>query len=398
LVSAQKTYKPAVAIPAFRRPDAFKKLLHSVNNAVYPDGGCTLILSLEGGVNEEVRNVAEEFEFEHGEKKIITHTEKLGLKSHIYSCADYSKEYGSIIVLEEDLIVSPAYYQFAVRALQAYHREEAVAGISLYAQRFNETAQLPFEPMPSYFAGYFMQLACSWGQAWTADQWGMYQEWISENPVPALFDDLRIPKNIREWPAQSWKKEFNYYLTRTRRTIFYPYHSVTTNSSHYGGENMARTGSLFEVPLLGSCKGAENLIFPEHDNAFISYDMYMEAEGKYVEETTGFKPEEVSLDLYGTKPVNLLTQRKWVISSKHIENSSKGFALQRKPVEGNLNNQVTFGTPAFFSLVQSSRAYEFKNKRWGYIQLAIQMGLNRLSTGRFIIDNFLYNLKNRMDL
>jgi glycosyltransferase involved in cell wall biosynthesis len=399
LRTSPTSFRPAVVIPAYRRAEALSKLLRSVNEAEYPEEGCTLIISLEGGVDEVVVQVAEEFQFNHGEKEIVRHSEKLGLKSHIYTSAGYSQEFGSVIVLEDDLIVSPAYYFYAVRALQAYEHAESIAGIALYAQRFNETAQLPFEPMPSYYAGYFMMLACSWGQAWTAGQWSSYQKWREESSVPLQINDHRIPQNIRNWPGESWKREFNYYLAETERTIFYPYKSVSTNSSHYGGENMSGTGSLFEVPLVCLPHGIDSLTFPESDEALISYDMYMEANGSYVEKMTGFENNKITFDLYGTKPVEMLQKKHWVFTSKETGNPKRTYDLKRIPIEWNLKDPLNdFSNHAFFSLAQSAKAAGFTKKRWAYIQLAIHLGANRLDASRFILNNFIFHLKKRLGI
>jgi hypothetical protein len=390
------TYRPVVVVPAFRRPEALKNLLQSLNRAIYPQEGCTLIVSLEGEVEENVSRVAENFDFDHGEKKIIHNTQKLGLKSHIYKCADYSKKFGSVILLEEDLIVSPAYYLYAVQALQAYENESQVAGISLYAQRFNETAQLPFEPMSTYYAGYFLKLACSWGQAWTMEQWKAFQKWIEEYPVPKQLDDVRIPENIRKWPASSWKREFNYYLTQTGRTIFYPYQSLATNSSHYGGQNMQGTGSLFEVPIVENSIGIDSIIFPDYEKALISYDMYMEANGEYVKEATGYSQKELILDLYGMKPISYFHQYKWTVTSKEVNRSQKGYALKRKPVEFNLRYPSEKDPDTFFSLARLEDVNMMKENRWAFIRLATHLGSNRLSTGRLVKDNLYFKLLNLM--
>ncbi len=388
--------KPAVVIPAYRRPEALRRLLGSVNEADYPDAGCTLIISLEGGADSEVAQVAEDFQFQHGDKELVRNSDKLGLKAHIYECAGYSQKYGSVIVLEDDLIVSPAYYQYAVRALQAYQNTESVAGISLYAQRFNETAQLPFEPMPAYDAGYFMMLACSWGQAWTADQWETYQNWITENPVPVQIEDYRIPKNIREWPAESWKREFNYYLLKTGRTIFYPYRSVTTNSSHYGGENMKGTGSLFDVPLVSTTEGIDQVHFPGPDGALVSYDMYMEADGGYVEKVTGLKSDKITMDLYGMKPERLLSQKSYFATSKVVDTPDRRFPLLLKPIEENLKYPVKSVSQSFFSLASSKHLKSIRLNKSGFISIAQYYSYNRTDTKKFIFQNLKQSLKNKL--
>lgn len=392
----QHTYKPAIVIPTYRRPEALIRLLQSVDDAFYPEEGCTLILSIEGDADERVRRVVDEFQFKHGEKRVVTHRKKLGLKSHIYSCAAYSKEFGSVIVLEDDLIVSPAFYLYAVRALEAYQDTQSVAGISLYAQRFNETAQLPFEPMPSYFAGYFMQLACSWGQAWTAGQWDAYQKWINENPVPVLLDDVRIPKNIREWPAESWKREFNWYLLQKGRTVFYPYQSLTTNSSHYGGENMSGTGSLFDVPLMSTPNGMGNLLFPQQNNATISYDMYMEADGEYIENVTGYKRDEITLDLYGVKPGELLGKKSYYATSRRVKSPKSRCPLLVKPIEANLRYCDKRVLEPFFSVCSSDDLKNIEVNRSGYISLAQFLSYNRTDTKKFIVQNLKQSLKNKL--
>src|SRR5690625_6183829 len=95
----------------------------------------------------------------------------MGLKKHIYRCISLSEIYGSVILLEDDLTLSLLYYLYAMEALNAYGKSDRVAGISLYAQVYNETAQLPFIPLFVPKAAYFMQLASSWGAGWSEDQW-----------------------------------------------------------------------------------------------------------------------------------------------------------------------------------------------------------------------------------
>ncbi len=61
-----------IVIVAFNRPDSLKRLLFSLKKAEYPQN-VDLIISIDQGDNEDVIKIAEEFVWDYGEKKIITH-------------------------------------------------------------------------------------------------------------------------------------------------------------------------------------------------------------------------------------------------------------------------------------------------------------------------------------
>src|SRR5690625_7608203 len=86
-----------------------------------------------------------------------------------------------------------------MEALNAYGKSDRVAGISLYAQVYNETAQLPFIPLFVPKAAYFMQLASSWGAVWSEDQWRSYDGWRQNHLQRAEEKYLNeLPQNIQK--------------------------------------------------------------------------------------------------------------------------------------------------------------------------------------------------------
>lgn len=116
---------PAIVVVAYNRSKSLERLLCSIASANYVDySNITLVISIDGGGTGECEQVANSFQWEYGEKRIICHNENLGLKRHIVSCGDLTKQYDSIILLEEDIYVSPYFYDYSVRTASYYQSEE----------------------------------------------------------------------------------------------------------------------------------------------------------------------------------------------------------------------------------------------------------------------------------
>ncbi|TVR18841.1 MAG: glycosyltransferase family 2 protein [Balneolaceae bacterium] len=328
-----KTTKPAIVLPVYNRPELLSLLLASINRAIYPDTDIELILSIEAGAPDSIMNIAESFAFKYGPKTIVQREERLGVKAHIMACADLSERFGSVIILEDDLIVSPDYYLFASEALNAYQNDDRVAGIALYAQRFNETAQLPFEPMPGDYSVWFMQLGCSWGQAWTAAQWTRFRKWLD---VSKEISDRKLPPNMREWDDESWKKRFNLYMLETRTYFAYPYRSFTTTHSEFGGQHMSKSDRRFQVPLGYFSSEKPSFNFPRFKDQPVRYDMYMEFNAAMLALKLEFKYHELCVDLYGTKPDEELKQHNYVLTPRKGPDPLSKFSVNLKPLELNI--------------------------------------------------------------
>ena len=103
--------KPVIVAVGYNRPHCMKRLLESIGNAEYEIDDVTLIISIdESNKSDLVQKVAEDFDWKHGEKIIRRFPERQGLKKHIIQCGDLSEKYGAVIILEDDLYVSPGFY------------------------------------------------------------------------------------------------------------------------------------------------------------------------------------------------------------------------------------------------------------------------------------------------
>ena len=104
----------AIVIPCYNRLDTLKVLLDSLLNARY-DRSVELVFSIDYSGNEDIYNLVDEFTWPYGKKNIIRHKENIGLRRNIISCGDLTSEYDAVIVLEDDLIVSPLFFDYACK-------------------------------------------------------------------------------------------------------------------------------------------------------------------------------------------------------------------------------------------------------------------------------------------
>lgn len=145
----------------------------------------------------------------------------LGLKRHVLKCGNLTQIYDNIIVLEDDLIVSPLLYTYAKQVLHYYKDREEIAGFGLYSFQRNPTSNMPFYPINDGTDVYFLQYACSWGQMWTKNKWGDFYNWYNENKDKEFYD-RKIPSHVCNWDNKSWLKYHIKYVIEANKFFVYP--------------------------------------------------------------------------------------------------------------------------------------------------------------------------------
>ena len=314
---------PTIVVIAYNRPESLTRLLRSLTTAHLPDNiKVRLVISIDGGGDAKTIEVARGFLWAHGDKVVIERDQNLGLKEHVLQCGDISQDYGSVILLEDDLVVSRAFYDFTCQALAYYAADERIAGISLYSQRLNETVGCIFEPVNNGCSVFLSRMPSSWGQAFTASQWRLFRDWLKNREI--FSDSSEIPNNIRQWPESSWKKFFCDYMIHSQRWFIYPYVSYTTNFGDVGRHH-ARKSTIAQVEL---AVNSTSFIFPKVEDA-IKYDLYWEL----VSDERG-KESKALWDVYGAKT---RLEADYVLSYRDLEGYRKiqGFALDIRPVQLN---------------------------------------------------------------
>ena len=127
--------KITIVVVGYNRADAMDRVLHSLSRAQYDYTDIRLVVSIDHSGNEEVVRAAEAFEWKYGEKEVIYRPERLGLRKHIISCGDMTEKYDTVMILEDDIYVSPDFYNYAMQTLEKYGDHPQIAGIALNTKR-----------------------------------------------------------------------------------------------------------------------------------------------------------------------------------------------------------------------------------------------------------------------
>lgn len=321
----------AVVVVAYNREKSLCRLLESLQNAQY-DCEVPLIISIDYSGSDKISRVAKSYNWLHGEKIVIEHDKNLGLREHVLSCGKFTSNYRAIIVLEDDIYVSPYFYKFAKEALNKYEDDDRVAGISLYSHLWNVCAGRPFVPLSNGYDAYFLQFAQSWGQVWTHRMWSGFCEWYKDNKEEFSYE-VDTPDVIADWPKSSWLKYHIKYLIKTNKYFVYPYISLTTNFNESGTHNGVFNTSL-QVPLLWNSKSFD---FIELDKSTVKYDAFFEYKG--LGDVLNISEEDLCVDLYQAKD-NRQNKRYWLTTKIVNKKIIKSYALNLRPHELNVHANI----------------------------------------------------------
>lgn len=327
-----KNIKPAIVVAAYNREKSLARLLQSIQEASYGYDDIVLIISIDWSEKLALmKEIAESFEWKHGEKKVIVHENNLGLRNHIIECGGYSEEYGAAIILEDDLYVAEDFYNYATEAANFYYNEEKVCGVGLYSYMWNVYGALPFTPQKGFGDVYFGQFMVSWGQLWTDKQWREFHSWYLENQTLPTTD-RDIPKDVLGWPESSWGKYFACYIVKNDLFYVIPYVSRSTNF-HETGVHSVKETSMFQVPL---SEGVQSYTFAGFDQA-IHYDIFFERK-----DTNWFSRDiqsNLTIDLNASR--NLEDSKRYLLSTKKYPYKIiQSYGLRLRPADANIDHGV----------------------------------------------------------
>ena len=112
-MAINESYNIAICVVAYDRLEAIACLLQSLQVAHYSEK-VDLIISVDKSYTSAVEDYADNYQWEYGEKYVVKHKENLGLRRHILSVGEYTQKYDAIVVLEDDLIVGPNFYNYTL--------------------------------------------------------------------------------------------------------------------------------------------------------------------------------------------------------------------------------------------------------------------------------------------
>lgn len=326
-----KGQNPVIVVVAYNRKRTLTRLLESLKNGIYHISDITLIISIDyHPANQEVVCLANEFIWDYGNKIVKTHEENLGLRNHIIECGNYSLEYQSVIVLEDDEIVAPMFYEYARTALSYYYNDTNIAGVSLYGREWNDYECNRFQPIMGNGDVYFGQFSCTWGQAWTDWQWSEFLHWYEMNPT--ITHDEFLPPPIYRW-KESWGKYFIRYLVESNRYYVIPYKPLSTV---YGeqGTHISIVEYHTQNSLYWGSEEYRYLSFKQgnhYDSFFENVDLK-----KYISKQMDLDETDLCIDLYGLKKRDY-TGKRYVLSTKKMNRKVlTQYDLNMRPHEVNV--------------------------------------------------------------
>lgn len=347
--------KYAIVVIAYNREKSLQRLLLSLEKAEYYGDNITLIISIDKSENPLVQEYAEAFIWTHGEKIVNVQDHNLGLKKHVLKCGNYLNTYDldAVIVLEDDVWVSEAFYNYARQVIPYYKDCRQLAGISLYTHLWYIPCERPFIPQPSTYDTYFMKYAQSWGQIWLKDSWNEFYDWYLKQD-DCFEPSPQIPRNLWTWPDSSWLRYHIKYCITENKYFVYPYNSLTTNFSDVGS-NYQRIDNSTQVPVLYG-KDKNYRFAPFGQNA-IRYDEFWEREN--LEKFLEIPESTLSVDLYGFR--NDTGSKKYLLTLEHKNYKIiKQFALRYRPHEINIiENQE--GNEIFLYDLEQQEKQNFHN-------------------------------------
>lgn len=345
--------KVAIVCVGYNRIKSMKRLLGALRSAKYPSNDVPLVISVDCSGDTELYNYVKDFEWPYGQKYVNIQEERLGLKNHIYQCGDLTEYFKAIILLEDDLFVSPYFYSYVLKTLEKYGEDNRIAQISLYKNERNGYVGLPFANIQNGSDVFLMQDVSTWGECWTKSMWNKFKEWRDKHSEEDI-QNVDMPDTIKGW-TRAWSKYYNAYVRDTNKYIVYPNVSVTTNFSD-AGEHGSDNNCVVQVNLLQN-----DFVYRLNDfEQLVKYDIYFNNEDLY--QWVDIPRENLCLDVYGFH--KNVTGCRYILSTKVLPYECvKSYALNMRPIELNVKYGI-LGNGLF--LYDTTKTIKVKSTAYHY--------------------------------
>lgn len=337
--------KIAIVVVGYNRLASIKRLLQSLLDAKYPKKDIPLVISIDCSGDEQLYKYVKDFRWPYGDRYIRIQETRLGLKKHIIECGNLTKYFKAIILLEDDLFVSPYFYDYIEQTVEKYGDDERIAEISLYKNERNGYVGLPFDNMKDGSDVFLMQDVGTWGECWTEQMWNGFSKWYNEECSEEIILATNMPSTIKTW-TKAWSKYYNAYVVSKNKYILYPNIAVCTNFND-AGEHVNNSTSDVQVSLLMNTFPYK---LPDFES-LIKYDVFFNNENIY--DWIGLKQDELCIDLYGFQ--YSYNNKDYLLSTKILSCPiRKSFGIKLRPIELNVKYDIK-GTGIFL--------YDIHNKQ-----------------------------------
>lgn len=174
--------------------------------------------------------------------------------SVIEGVTDIIRRYGKVIVLEDDLQLSPYFLNYMNEALCRYENDQRIFSIGGYTPRLDIPEEYDKESFLSY-------RCCTWGWATWGNRWSIadwdvtdFDSFINDKKAVELFnrggDDMsHIFKLQMAGKISSWAIRWDYAHFRNNAYCFRPIASLVSNTGNDGSGVHCSPTDKFNVPI-----------------------------------------------------------------------------------------------------------------------------------------------------
>jgi len=252
-----------VVLFAYRRPDHLRRALDSLAAntgaamtpvSIYCDGAKS---AADGEAVERVREIARgaNVSGSFAAVRVIEREHNMGLaKSVISGVTEALKDYDRVIVMEDDLVVSPDFLEYMNQALVLYAKNEEV--ISIHGFMYSVAPNLP--------QTVFLRGADCWGWATWRRGWELFEpdsqkllKELDSSPDRAQFDfDGAFPyrQMLKDQAAgiiDSWAVRWYASAFLGNKLTLYPGQSLVENIGQEGSGTHSQSATSHEVMAQG---------------------------------------------------------------------------------------------------------------------------------------------------
>jgi hypothetical protein len=298
-----------IALFAYRRPEHLRRALAALR--ANPEAKATsLYVFADGAKNanaaagvEEVRRLLQQidgFQSVH----VCRREENYGLARNLTSgISEVLREHDSVIVVEDDIVVSPVFLRFMNEALACYRDEPRVGSISGYC--YPLTADVP--------ETFFIRGADCWGWATWRDRWQVYNPngrellgQLRERKLTRAFDldhtmsFTRMLKQQIAGKVDSWAIRWHASCYLRDLLILYPRRSLVQNIGNDGtGTHSQEAGTEHDVALSSTAVAVGGIAIEENAAAREAFRQFFQ--GAYVRSHPFRRIVTTMIDLLGLR-------------------------------------------------------------------------------------------------
>jgi hypothetical protein len=269
------TIQTPVALFTYNRPDHTNRALEALSRC-RRTADCDFFFFSDGPKNQAAQVAVEETRIvlrtwaQTLKAEVIERTQNLGLARSIHAgVTDLTRRYGRIVVVEDDLVVSPDFLHFMLESLDRYADEDAVFQVGGFALS---------PPDRGEFDAFILPVTTTWGwgtwqRAWAHFSWQPEEleatrqdaDWRKlfdingAGAFSSMLDDRLTGKN------DSWGILWWYAVSRRRGLVVYPAVNLVWNGGfdgsgiHSGADDFLRQGDAY---TLNGARMPDRLRFP----------------------------------------------------------------------------------------------------------------------------------------